>query len=61
MQGITPDLIVEPFIVLSTSYSDNPPLRVGISSHGYHQTSMKPCKIYNKLGLQHLYPLIVIY
>ena len=38
MQGITPDFIVEPFIVLSTSYSDNPPLRVGISSHGYHQT-----------------------
>ena len=31
-------LKVEPFIVLSTSYSDNPPLRVGISSHGYHQT-----------------------
>ena len=38
MQGITPDLIVEPFIALSTSYSEHPPLRVGISNHGYHQT-----------------------
>ena len=38
MQGMTPDFIVEQFIVLSSSYSDNPPLRVVITRHGYNQT-----------------------
>ena len=43
-------------------------IQLQTSTEGWNQQSwlssnisMKPCKVYNKLGLQHLYPLIVVY